>query len=101
MAIVTNNPRRSQDDPTSFGLPPAGNDYNMLRYVIWLIPTLGLVGTVLGIAFGMRTAGVMSAGASITEATLGPEMMEQLTGDLGVASYTTLLAHKERSPARE
>ena len=66
--------------------------YNMLRYVIWLIPTLGFVGTVLGIAFAMRTAGVMFAGASITEATLGPEMMEQLTGDLGVAFYTTLLA---------
>lgn len=66
--------------------------YNMLRYVIWLIPTLGFVGTVLGIAFAMRTAGVMFAGASITEVAIGPEMMEQLTGDLGVAFYTTLLA---------
>ena len=66
--------------------------YNMLRYVIWLIPTLGFVGTVLGIAFAMRTAGVMFAGASITEASIGPEMMEQVTGDLGVAFYTTLLA---------
>lgn len=66
--------------------------YNMLRYVIWLIPTLGFVGTVLGIAFAMRTAGLMFAGASITEASIGPEMMEQVTGDLGVAFYTTLLA---------
>lgn len=66
--------------------------YNMLRYVIWLIPTLGFVGTVLGIAFAMRTAGVMFAGASFTEASIGPEMMEQVTGDLGVAFYTTLLA---------
>lgn len=66
--------------------------YNMLRYVIWLIPTLGFVGTVLGIAFAMRTAGVMFAGASLTEASIGPEMMEQVTGDLGVAFYTTLLA---------
>ena len=66
--------------------------YNMLRYVIWLIPTLGFIGTVLGIAFAMRTAGVMFAGASLTEATIGPEMMEQVTGDLGVAFYTTLLA---------
>ena len=66
--------------------------YNMLRYVIWLIPTLGFVGTVLGIAFAMRTAGVMFAGASIAEASIGPEMMEQVTGDLGVAFYTTLLA---------
>lgn len=66
--------------------------YNMLRYVIWLIPTLGFVGTVLGIAFAMRTAGVMFAGASLLEASIGPEMMEQVTGDLGVAFYTTLLA---------
>ena len=66
--------------------------YNMLRYVIWLIPTLGFIGTVLGIAFAMRTAGVMFAGASIMEGSIGPEMMEQVTGDLGVAFYTTLLA---------
>lgn len=66
--------------------------YNMLRYVIWLIPTLGFIGTVTGIAFAMRTAGVMFAGASIMEGSIGPEMMEQLTGDLGVAFYTTLLA---------
>ena len=66
--------------------------YNMLRYVIWLIPTLGFVGTVLGIAFAMRTAGVMFAGASIAQGSIGPEMMEQVTGDLGVAFYTTLLA---------
>ncbi|MXX73592.1 MAG: MotA/TolQ/ExbB proton channel family protein [Gemmatimonadetes bacterium] len=66
--------------------------YNMLRYVVWLVPTLGFIGTVLGIAFAMRSAGVMFAGASITEGSIGPEMMEQLTGDLGVAFYTTLLA---------
>ena len=66
--------------------------YNMLRYVIWLIPTLGFIGTVLGIAFAMRTAGIMFAGAGIMEGTIGPEMMEQVTGDLGVAFYTTLLA---------
>lgn len=66
--------------------------YNMLRYVIWLIPTLGFVGTVLGIAFALRTAGAMFAGASITGGVMGPEMMEQVTGDLGVAFYTTLLA---------
>lgn len=66
--------------------------YNMLRYVIWLIPTLGFIGTVLGIAFAMRTAGVMFAGAGIMEGSIGPEMMEQVTGDLGVAFYTTLLA---------
>ena len=66
--------------------------YNMLRYVVWLIPTLGFVGTVLGIAFALRTAGQMFAGASVTGGLIGPEMMEQVTGDLGVAFYTTLLA---------
>ena len=66
--------------------------YNMLRYVIWLIATLGFVGTVLGIAFALRTAGAMFAGVSVTGGLIGPEMMEQVTGDLGVAFYTTLLA---------
>ncbi len=66
--------------------------YNMLRYVIWLVPTLGFIGTVLGIAFAMRAAGTMFAGASISGGAVGPEMMEQVTGDLGVAFYTTLLA---------
>ncbi len=32
------------------------------------------------------------AGASIAQGSIGPEMMEQVTGDLGVAFYTTLLA---------
>ena len=40
----------------------------------------------------MRTAGVMFASASLTQLSIGPEMMEQVTGDLGVAFYTTLLA---------
>ena len=66
--------------------------YNMLRYVVWLIPTLGFMGTVLGIAFAMRSAGIMFAGAGITGVGMGPEMMQQITGDLGVAFYTTLLA---------
>ena len=66
--------------------------YNMLRYVVWLIPTLGFMGTVLGIAFAMRSAGIMFAGAGISGAGMGPEMMQQITGDLGVAFYTTLLA---------
>ena len=34
--------------------------------------------TVLGIAFAMRSAGVMFAGAGIMDGTIGPEMMEQL-----------------------
>lgn len=68
--------------------------YNVLRYLVWLIPTLGFVGTVLGIALALREAGVMfaSIGPDANVAAMGPEMMESLTGQLGVAFYTTLLA---------
>ena len=68
--------------------------YNVLRYLVWLIPTLGFVGTVMGIAFALRTAGGLFAGIdpNANMAELGPEMMTTLTGELGVAFYTTLLA---------
>ena len=68
--------------------------YNVLRYLVWLIPTLGFIGTVLGIAFALRTAGGMFAGVdpNTDMAELGPQMMTTLTGELGVAFYTTLLA---------
>ena len=68
--------------------------YNVLRYLVWLIPTLGFVGTVIGIAFALRTAGGLFAGIdpNANLAELGPRMMTRLTGDLGVAFYTTLLA---------
>ena len=68
--------------------------YNMLRYYVWLIPTLGFVGTVMGIAFALRTAGTVFAAADPASdmVSIGPTMMEGMTGDLGVAFYTTLLA---------
>ena len=68
--------------------------YNALRYLVWLIPTLGFTGTVIGIAFALRTAGEMFAGIdpAANMAEMGPEMMTTLTGELGVAFYTTLLA---------
>lgn len=68
--------------------------YNALRYLVWLIPTLGFVGTVIGIAFALRTAGVMFAeiGPNANMAQSGPQMMVRLTAELGVAFYTTLLA---------
>ena len=68
--------------------------YNVLRYLVWLIPTLGFVGTVIGIAFALRTAGIMFAdvGQSGDMAEAGPQMMMRLTRELGVAFYTTLLA---------
>ena len=66
--------------------------YNVVRYLVWLIPTLGFVGTVMGIAFALRTAGTLFASTSLASTTMGPDMMQTLTGDLGVAFYTTLLA---------
>ncbi len=63
--------------------------YNMIRYITWLIPTLGFIGTVIGIAFALETAGdppdVSDTGA------LRP-WMQALTRDLGVAFNTTLVA---------
>ena len=69
--------------------------YNFLRYLVWLIPTLGFIGTVVGIALALSSAGATVAdsvaqGALLTE--MGPILMQQLTQTLGVAFYTTLLA---------
>ena len=58
--------------------------YNMLRYLVWLIPTLGFIGTVVGIASALKFAGV----ADPTDTTL----LNEITKRLGVAFYTTLLA---------
>ena len=68
--------------------------YNLLRYLVWLIPTLGFVGTVIGIALALATAGGMFSDvtANTDMAALGPRMMTTLTSQLGVAFYTTLLA---------
>ena len=70
--------------------------YGLLRYLVWLIPTLGFIGTVIGIAFALRTAGDQFAGfeveANASLELLGPQMMTNLTDQLGVAFYTTLLA---------
>ena len=82
--------------------------YNLLRYLVWLIPTLGFIGTVTGIALALGEAGVFlsSAGAeagvspaAIPEPGAGPdpaqvrsESMQTMISQLGVAFYTTLLA---------
>ena len=70
--------------------------YNLIRYLVWLIPTLGFIGTVVGIALALRSAGVQFAEFASTGGTdiaqFAPQLMEALTGKLGVAFYTTLLA---------
>jgi biopolymer transport protein ExbB/TolQ len=58
--------------------------YAFLRYLVWLIPTLGFVGTVIGIADALAFAG---SGMLPPEQLLLPTTLK-----LGVAFYTTLLA---------
>lgn len=71
-------------------------DYNMIRYLSWLIPTLGFLGTVVGIAFAMSSldTGSMMNLAGNTAQNIGIENdpLKQLTDELGVAFYTTLVA---------
>ena len=59
--------------------------YAMLRYLVWLIPTLGFIGTVVGIAFALDYA------ANIQDPR-DPTLLAEITGRLSVAFYTTLLA---------
>ena len=59
--------------------------YSMLRYLVWLLPTLGFIGTIVGIAFALDFAAKFQDPQS-------PNLLAELTGRLGVAFYTTLLA---------
>ncbi len=59
--------------------------YSMLRYLTWLIPSLGFIGTVMGIMFALQYAGVPANAES-------EEFLYQVTSRLGVAFTTTLLA---------
>lgn len=59
--------------------------YNMLRYLVWMIPTLGFIGTVVGIVFALDYA------ANVNNPQ-DPTLLAQVIGRLGVAFYTTLLA---------
>lgn len=56
-------------------------DYQAVRYLAWLVPTIGFVGTVVGIALAL---------AGITD----PQHLEltRITAGLAIAFYTTILA---------
>lgn len=60
--------------------------YNFLRYIMWLIPTLGFIGTVRGISAGLSRA-AEEANKGNTE-----NLLYIVSIDLGVAFYTTLLS---------
>lgn len=58
--------------------------YTMLRYLTWLIPTLGFIGTSIGIAIALKFAG---------EADWSdPLLLSKLSANLGVGFYCTFLA---------
>ena len=59
--------------------------YNIVRYITWLIPSLGFIGTVIGIMLALNYAGDRANVQS-------PDMLYQVTERLGVAFSTTLLA---------
>ena len=54
--------------------------YAFSRYLVWVIPTIGFIGTVVGIAMALQQ--------------INPDApdLRQLTASLGVAFYTTLVA---------
>jgi len=59
--------------------------YSILRYLTWLIPSLGFIGTVMGIMFALQYAGDPINADS-------EEFLYEVTQRLGVAFTTTLLA---------
>lgn len=63
--------------------------YNMIRYLVWLIPTLGFIGTVIGIALALSAAGDMP---SLEDSAAIKLWVANLTTKLAVAFNTTLLA---------
>ncbi len=58
--------------------------YSMVRYIVWLIPSLGFIGTVVGISLALAFAGQVDL--------QDPSLLAELTKRLAVAFNTTLLA---------
>lgn len=58
--------------------------YNMIRYITWFIPTLGFIGTVVGIGEALKTTARLNG--------QGETFMAQVTGELAIAFDTTFVA---------
>lgn len=58
--------------------------YTVVKYLAWLIPTLGFIGTVIGIAVALGQAGAMGSS--------DPNLLAEVVPLLATAFYTTLLA---------
>jgi len=69
--------------------------YTLVRYLIWLIPTIGFLGTVVGIGQAIvRFTGFMlkiGSGSADFQAQL-QQMLSGVAGQLGIAFDTTVLA---------
>lgn len=63
--------------------------FNMIRYLTWLIPTLGFIGTVVGISFALNAVADMP---DVTNSEAIRAWLGALTNDLGLAFNTTLIA---------
>ena len=63
--------------------------YSMLRYLIWLLPTLGFIGTLVGISIALAKAGRLP---DLEDPEALQTWINALTTNLGVAFYTTLVA---------
>ena len=66
-----------------------GLRYNMLKYLTWLLPTLGFIGTLIGISLALATAGTLP---DLEDHAALESWINALTTNLGVAFYTTLVA---------
>ena len=66
-----------------------GLRYTMLRYLIWLLPTLGFIGTLVGISIALAKAGRLP---DLADPEALQTWINSLTTNLGVAFYTTLVA---------
>lgn len=58
--------------------------YNIVRYIVWMIPTLGFIGTVLGILMALDVA----AKTPLDD----PNLLSNVIRDMSTAFWTTLLA---------
>ena len=66
-----------------------GLRYNMLKYLTWLLPTLGFIGTLIGISLALAVAGTLP---DLEDHAALESWINALTTNLGVAFYTTLVA---------
>ena len=67
------------------------SSYSTVRYLTWIVPVLGFIGTVLGLSFAISGFGDLISGGAVTDvAGLGAEL-GGVTHSLGIAFDTTLL----------